>query len=149
LYERFRHHYHGLHPISGGNPVAIFVEHGDDTKLEEAVDRALRKPPTAADDTSQVRDHVRDVKRAATESATVHWGRVLVGVAIAAGLILGAIVLAFLADAWAADQAAKAAANENYEAPSSQLPAIATALMALATAWSGAIVGALFAEAKS
>lgn len=129
--------------------MAIFVEHGDDTKLEEAVDRALRTDASAAGDSARLREHVKDVRKAATESATVHWGRVIAGLLIAAVLVGTAIVIAVMADAWAAEQAAKAAAEEGYEAPPSQLPAIATALMALATAWSGAIVGALFAEAKS
>ena len=126
--------------------MAIFVERND-AKLREAVDRALRADPTAADDASVVEGRVAEVKEAAKKTGDIHWGRVLVGVAIAAALIVAAIVLAVLADNFAVEQAARAAENTDYEAPSSELPEIATAVMALATAWSGALVGTLFAEA--
>ena len=127
--------------------MAVFVERADEARLEQAVSQALGADSNAANDPVELQRHVDAVKVAAAGSPTVHWGRVIVGVLIAGALIGAAIALALMADSFAADQAAKAASTEGYEAPESQLPEIAAGVMALATAWSGALVGALFAEA--
>jgi hypothetical protein len=93
--------------------------------------------------------HKVNIKAAATGTLVFHPRRLAVGLGIAAVLLLLAVLLALQADAFAADQATKAAAISGYTAPTSSLSALLTTDLALLTAWSGALVTALFGDTKA
>ncbi len=114
--------------------------------LRTAVTEALSASPEQANDPAAVDRHVAAAKKATTGTVTYHWSRILVGIFIAAVLLGAGIVLAVISNNWAADQALKAATIPGYTAPSSSLSGIATSVIALGSAWSGALVGLVLNE---
>jgi hypothetical protein len=123
--------------------MGLFVERVAPTDdLETAVVTALRTDSKEADDKGAVARHVHAIKRATRRTVVVyHWAAIIVGIVIGAVLLAVGIGLSIYADNWAADQALRAAKTSGYIAPSSSLPAIATSIIALGSAWSGALVG--------
>jgi hypothetical protein len=79
-------------------------------------------------------------------SGNIEWRKVFFGGLIAAALIAAAVAVGISADAFAAQQALEKAKNASYVPPTSTLPAIATSIMTLASAWSAALVTAVLTK---
>lgn len=109
----------------------------------------LRADPSEAADPGKVAGYVAAAKDAAKGTTTLLWVRVLVGVLIGAALIAAGVALTIYGDNWAAEQALKAATTPDYVAPTSSVPAVATSIIALGSAWSGALVGVVLSEKAS
>jgi hypothetical protein len=131
--------------------MGLFVEKkvAEAGALTEAVTSALSASPTDADDPAKVAATVAAVQAAGEVSYLYKWGRIILGLAIGAGLLAAGIFLGAYADSWAAEQALKAATTPGYVAPVSSLPGISTSIIALGSAWSGGLVGVVLNEKSS
>ncbi|SRR5712691_1692822 len=131
--------------------MGLFVDRvASEPEFESAVVQSLRADPADAEDPAKRARHVSATKAAAKRRVTTyHWPAIIVGIAIA-GILLGTgIVLTFAADSWSADQALKEATTQGYTAPTSSLSAVATSVIALASAWSGGLVSAVLGGGDS
>jgi hypothetical protein len=131
--------------------MGLFVDRvPSDPELESVVDESLRADPADAADPAKRARHVSATKAAAKSRVTTyHWPAIIVGIAIA-GILLGTgIVLTLAGDSWSADQALKEATTQGYKAPTSSLPALATSIVALGSAWSGGLVSAVLGGGDS
>ena len=117
--------------------------------LQEAVQAAPIADPVAL---------AADVQKRATQltsdlsggAVTLMVGRVVVAVGIAAALIIGSVVLAFMVDSQAINEAGKMAQNAAYKSPDlSGLKSAAEWLRTLGAAWSAGLVAILLSEKSS
>ena len=131
--------------------MGLFVERvaPDEGALRNVIHETLLADPGSAGDADKVNLHMRAAKQAAKGTKVVKWNRILVALLIGGGLILVGIVIAAYSDNWTADQALKAATTTGYVAPKSSLSAIATSLIALGSAWSTGLVGAVLSDSAS
>lgn len=129
--------------------MGIFVDRvpANDTALDVVIEEALKADPQLANDKAQVRERAATAAKAAKATKSeFHWGRIAVGVVIAAVLLGGGILLAMYADNQAIAEALKAAQNSQYKVPELGVKAIATTVVGLGAAWSGGLVGLLLGE---
>lgn len=127
--------------------MGLFADRVTDPEgMTAAIVDALQANPADANDPAAIERHVEAAKEATQGPVKYYWRRILIGLAIGGALLGVGILLAVLSDSYAADQALKAADTKGYIAPASSLPAIATSVIALATAWSGALVGVVLNE---
>lgn len=130
--------------------MGLFVKRvAPESDVAAAVTSMLRADPSEAADPGKVAGYVAAAKDAAKGTTTLLWVRVLVGVLIGAALIAAGVALTIYGDNWAAEQALKAATTPDYVAPTSSVPAVATSIIALGSAWSGALVGVVLSEKAS
>jgi ABC-type Fe3+-siderophore transport system permease subunit len=128
--------------------MGLFVERVvPEGPLTTAVTDTMRADPEDAINPIEVERHVEAVKQATKTAVNKYmWARILVSVLIGGALIAVGILLTVYADNWAADQALKEATTQGYKAATSGLPAVATSIIALGSAWSGALVGVILSE---
>jgi hypothetical protein len=134
-----------------GDAMGLFVDRvAPEGELETAVTAAVRANPDEANNPATLARHVAAAKHAVKRKVvTYHWPAIIAGIAIAAVLLSVGIALAIASDNWAADQAMKEATTQGYKAPTSNLPGIATSVIALASAWSGGLVSAVLGGGDS
>ncbi len=128
--------------------MGLFVERQPSESMHSVVRGLLAQTP---DDTAAVEALVpsaaADAQRAASEAPTVlKTSRIVAGVAVAAVLIGVGILLVFLGDQQAIQQAADAAANPAYKAPALGIGTAGTTLITLGGAWSAALIGVILSE---
>jgi hypothetical protein len=122
--------------------MGLFVDRvASEGDLDTAVLEALRADPDQANDPKAIVQHIAAARRGTKVRTVYHWSRIIVGILIAVVLLAAGVVLGMVSDNWAADQATKAATIQGYKAPTSNLSGIATSIIALGSAWSGALVG--------
>lgn len=129
--------------------MGIFVDRvpADEGALVAVIQDALRADPQLASDQTQIKNRAATAAKVAKATKPeFHWGRVAVGVLIAAILLGGGIMLAIYADNQAIAEALRAAQNTDYKVPELGVKAIATTVVGLGTLWSGGLVGLLLGE---
>lgn len=115
--------------------------------VKAAIEEALRVDPANLDVADEAAKRAAKAKEdAKTGEAKLNTGRLLAAIAIAAILVIGAIVLAMMADTQAIAEAGKEAANSAYESPDLAIKSTAEWLRTLGAAWSAGLVGVLLGE---
>lgn len=128
--------------------MGLFVERvaPDEGALRNVVTQTLLADSGDAGVPAKVDFHVNAAKQATKGTTVIKWNRILVALVIGGGLIVFGVVLAAYADNWTADQALKAATTTGYVAAKSNLSAVATSIIALGSAWSTGLVGAVLSD---
>ena len=127
--------------------MGLFIERTPSQELSDLAIQWLAADPQAAESPAAVSAVVR-AATAATGAGTVivNGIRILVSLAIGAGLLAAGAFLVWQADQQAIAEAAKAAANPAYKPPNLGIAAVGTSLITLGGAWSAALVGVILSE---
>lgn len=130
--------------------MGIFVERvrPQADPVTQAIDEALGEDPEVAKRPGEAQRRAAAAKQKAAGTDDIKWGRIVIGLLIGGALLGVGIYLMILGDQSASEEALNAATIPNYKAAEVGIKGIATSVIALATAWSGGLVGIVFGEVK-
>ncbi len=127
--------------------MGLFLEHTSPSPgMTSVVRSALAADPAKADDPAVVEAVAASAQDAKSGPVVVKVTRIVTGFLIGAALLAVGLLLVYLGDQQAIEQAKLAVTMPGYTPPTLGISAAGTSVITLAGAWSAALVGVIISE---